>query len=157
MVDFKADERLNTLNHSCAHVMAQAVKHLYPHAKFWVGPVVKEGFYYDIDLGDDVVNDDVIAAIEKEMKKICKEGKKIYRLEKVAPLGGNAHVSDHGIDGLMVLLGVAEHALYYLLVNVDLHDDAVGIAENFIALFVEHVAYRASSRSYMLPSIFTRA
>ena len=50
MVDFKADERLNTLNHSCAHVMAQAVKHLYPHAKFWVGPVVKEGFYYDIDL-----------------------------------------------------------------------------------------------------------
>ena len=42
----------------------------------------------------------------------------------------------------MVLLGVAEHALYYLLVNVDLHDDTVGIAENLIALFVEHVAYR---------------
>ena len=81
MVDFKADERLNTLNHSCAHVMAQAVKHLYPQAKFWVGPVVKEGFYYDIDLGDMAVNDEVIAAIEKEMKKICKEGKKIYRRE----------------------------------------------------------------------------
>ena len=44
MVNFKEDERLSTLNHSCAHVMAQAVKHLYPHAKFWVGPVVKEGF-----------------------------------------------------------------------------------------------------------------
>ena len=81
MVNFKEDERLTTLNHSCAHVMAQAVKHLYPHAKFWVGPVVKEGFYYDIDLGNDVVNDEVIAAIEKEMKKICKEGKKIYRRE----------------------------------------------------------------------------
>ena len=81
MVNFKEDERLSTLNHSCAHVMAQAVKHLYPHAKFWVGPVVKEGFYYDIDLGNDVVNDEVIAAIEKEMKKICKEGKKIYRRE----------------------------------------------------------------------------
>ena len=81
MVDFKSDERLNTLNHSCAHVMAQAVKHLYPEAKFWVGPVVKEGFYYDIDLGENAVNDDVIAAIEKEMKKICKEGKKIYRRE----------------------------------------------------------------------------
>ena len=72
MVNFKEDERLTTLNHSCAHVMAQAVKHLYPHAKFWVGPVVKEGFYYDIDLGNDVVNDEVITAIEKEMKKICK-------------------------------------------------------------------------------------
>ena len=81
MVDFKADERLNTLNHSCAHVMAQAVKHLYPQAKFWVGPVVKEGFYYDIDLGDDIINDEAIAAIEKEMKKVCKEGKKIYRRE----------------------------------------------------------------------------
>ena len=81
MVDFKADERLNTLNHSCAHVMAQAVKHLYPNAKFWVGPVVKEGFYYDMDLGDAVINDEAIAAIEKEMKKVCKEGKKIYRRE----------------------------------------------------------------------------
>ena len=70
MVNFKEDERLNTLNHSCAHVMAQAVKHLYPHAKFWVGPVVKEGFYYDIDLGDNVINDEVIEVIEKEMMKI---------------------------------------------------------------------------------------
>ena len=41
------------------------LSNLYPHAKFWVGPVVKEGFYYDIDLGNDVVNDEVIAAIEK--------------------------------------------------------------------------------------------
>ena len=81
MVNFKEDERLTTLNHSCAHVMAQAVKHLYPHAKFWVGPVVKEGFYYDIDLGNDVVNDEVIAAIEKEMKKVIKENPPIERYE----------------------------------------------------------------------------
>ena len=81
MVNFKEDERLSTLNHSCAHVMAQAVKHLYPHAKFWVGPVVKEGFYYDIDLGNDVVNDEVIAAIEKEMKKVIKENPPIERYE----------------------------------------------------------------------------
>ena len=50
MVNFKENEQLNTLNLSCAHVMAQAIKHLYPNAKFWVGPVVAEGFYYDIDL-----------------------------------------------------------------------------------------------------------
>ena len=81
MVDFKNDERLNTLNHSCAHVMAQAIKHLYPQAKFWVGPVVTEGFYYDVDLGDAVIKDEDIPAIEKEMKKVCKEGKKIYRRE----------------------------------------------------------------------------
>ena len=61
--------------------MAQAVKHLYPQAKFWVGPVVEEGFYYDIDLGDQVINEDDIAKIEKEMKKIAKDGKKIIRKE----------------------------------------------------------------------------
>ncbi len=81
MVNFKEDEQLNTLNHSCAHLMAQAIKHLYPHAKFWVGPVVSEGFYYDVDLGDDVIRDEDITAIEKEMKKIAKTGKKIYRRE----------------------------------------------------------------------------
>ena len=74
MVNFKEDEQLKTLNHSCAHLMAQAIKHLYPQAKFWVGPVVAEGFYYDVDLGDDVIRgEEDLAAIEKEMKKIIKE------------------------------------------------------------------------------------
>ena len=81
MVDFKENEQLNTLNHSCAHVMAQAIKHLYPQAKFWVGPVVSEGFYYDVDLGNDVIKDEDIPKIEKEMKKICKDGKRIVRQE----------------------------------------------------------------------------
>lgn len=81
MSDFLNDKDLNTLNHSCAHVLAQAVKHLYPHAKFWVGPVVEEGFYYDIDLGDQTISDDDLPKIEKEMKKICKDGKRIVRHE----------------------------------------------------------------------------
>ncbi len=61
--------------------MAQAIKHLYPQAKFWVGPVVAEGFYYDVDLGDDVIRDEDIPKIEKEMKKVAKSGKKIIRKE----------------------------------------------------------------------------
>lgn len=81
MIDFRKDEQLSVLNHSCAHVMAQAVKHLYPQAKFWVGPVVEEGFYYDIDLGDDVIRDEDLAKIEKEMKKCCKADKRIVRTE----------------------------------------------------------------------------
>ncbi|MEG0275898.1 MAG: threonine--tRNA ligase [Coprobacillus sp.] len=81
MIDFKENEQINILNHSCAHVMAQAIKHLYPSAKFWVGPVVTEGFYYDVDLGDDVIKDEDIPLIEKEMKKICKDGKRITREE----------------------------------------------------------------------------
>lgn len=81
MINFKENEQLSTLNHSCAHVMAQAIKRLYPNAKFWVGPVVTEGFYYDVDLGDDVIKDEDIPKIEKEMKKICKDGKRIVREE----------------------------------------------------------------------------
>ena len=81
MLNIKEDEKLSVLNHSCAHLLAHAVKHLYPEAKFWVGPVIEEGFYYDIDLGDNVVTDEVLTKIEKEMKKISKDNKLIKRLE----------------------------------------------------------------------------
>lgn len=81
MINFKEDKDLMPLNHSCAHMMAQAVKHLYPNAKFWVGPVIESGFYYDMDLGDVVVTDEIIANIEHEMKKIAKDGKRIVRKE----------------------------------------------------------------------------
>lgn len=81
MKEIKNDERLNKLNHSCAHLLAQAVKHLYKDAKFWVGPVIEEGFYYDIDLGDEVIKEEDLPRIEKEMKKIAKDGKRIVRHE----------------------------------------------------------------------------
>ena len=81
MINIKEDEHLHVLNHSCAHLLAQAVKHLYPHAKFWVGPVITDGFYYDIDLGDDVLHEEDLAKIEKEMKKLAKDGKRIVRHE----------------------------------------------------------------------------
>lgn len=81
MINIKEDEHLHVLNHSCAHLLAQAVKHLYPHAKFWVGPVITDGFYYDIDLGGDVLHEEDLPKIEKEMKKIAKDGKRIVRHE----------------------------------------------------------------------------
>lgn len=81
MINIKENEDLNRLNHSCAHLLAQAVKHLYPNAKFWVGPVIEEGFYYDIDLGDNVITEEDLPKIEKEMKKISKDGKRIVRHE----------------------------------------------------------------------------
>ena len=64
MINIKESE-LNTLNHSCAHLLAHAIKHLYPNAKFWVGPVIENGFYYDIDLGDEKVTIDDLPKIEK--------------------------------------------------------------------------------------------
>ena len=81
MENIKENKELNIMNHSCAHLMAQAVKHLYKDAKFWVGPVINEGFYYDIDLGDKVIKDEDLPLIEREMKKISKDGKRIVRHE----------------------------------------------------------------------------
>ena len=81
MINIKNDEKLSIKNHSCAHLLAQAVKHLYPNAKFWVGPVIESGFYYDIDLGDNTITNEDLPKIEKEMKKLAKDGKRIYREE----------------------------------------------------------------------------
>ena len=81
MINIKENEKLSIKNHSCAHLLAQAVKHLYPNAMFWVGPVIEEGFYYDIDLGEDVIKEEDLPNIEKEMKKISKDGKRIVRRE----------------------------------------------------------------------------
>ena len=81
MINIKENEKLSIMNHSCAHLLAQAVKHLYKEAKFWVGPVIEEGFYYDIDLGDKTLTDEDLPKIEREMKKISKDGKRIIRHE----------------------------------------------------------------------------
>ncbi|MEG1015704.1 MAG: threonine--tRNA ligase [Bacilli bacterium] len=79
MINIKENEKLSIINHSCAHLLAQAVKHLYPGALFWVGPVIDDGFYYDIDLGNDAIKEEDLLKLEKEMKKISKDGKRIYK------------------------------------------------------------------------------
>ena len=81
MINIKENEELSKMNHSCAHLLAQAVKHLYPKALFWVGPVIEDGFYYDIDLGDEVITEVDLPKLEHEMKKISKDGKRIVRHE----------------------------------------------------------------------------
>ena len=81
MINIREHERLNVMNHSCAHLMAHAVKNLYPQAMFWVGPVITDGFYYDIDLGGDAIREEDLPKIEAEMKKLSKDGKRIVRVE----------------------------------------------------------------------------
>ena len=67
------EEELHVIRHSAAHIMAQAIKRLYPDAKFAYGPANEKGFYYDVDLGDIKLSDSDLTAIENEMKKIVKE------------------------------------------------------------------------------------
>lgn len=81
MINIKEDKNLNMLNHSCAHLLAHAVSRLYPHAMFWVGPVIEDGFYYDMDLGEDKITESDLDRISKEMKKIVKSDKRITRIE----------------------------------------------------------------------------
>ncbi len=68
-----AEEELHVLRHSAAHIMAQAIKRLYPQADFAFGPATQNGFFYDVDLGDTKLAPEDLEAIEKEMKKIVKE------------------------------------------------------------------------------------
>lgn len=75
------DEELHVLRHSAAHILAQAVKRLYPEARFGYGPANDNGFYYDIDLGDAKISEDDLPTIEAEMKKIVKENLKFTVFE----------------------------------------------------------------------------
>ncbi len=76
------EEQLYAMRHSLAHITAQAVQHLWPEAKFGVGPVVENGFYYDIDLGDIKISEDDFKRIEKEMRGIIKRDFPFERSEK---------------------------------------------------------------------------
>ena len=67
------------LNHSCAHLLAQAIKELYPNAMFGVGPAIDEGFYYDLDLGDVKLTEEDLVKIEKKMKAIAEGNAEIER------------------------------------------------------------------------------
>ena len=67
------EEELHVIRHTAAHVMAQAIKRLFPQADFAFGPATQNGFYYDVDLGDTKLTQEDLDAVEKEMKKICKE------------------------------------------------------------------------------------
>lgn len=76
------DQQLHAMRHSLAHITAQAIQHLWPEAKFGVGPVVENGFYYDIDLGDKKISEEDFSRIEKEMRTIIAADYAFERTEK---------------------------------------------------------------------------
>ena len=77
---FEDEEGKDVFRHTSAHILAQAIKRLYPEAKFAIGPTVENGFYYDIDLEHRLTNED-LEKLEKEMKKIAKEDIAVERYE----------------------------------------------------------------------------
>ncbi|WP_262733608.1 threonine--tRNA ligase [Gaetbulibacter sp. NE] len=77
------DEGKKAFWHSSAHILAQAIEELYPSAKLWVGPAIENGFYYDIDLGDDVISDKDFKRIEDKMLEIAR-GKHDFKMRSVS-------------------------------------------------------------------------
>ena len=159
MINIKEDEKLNVLNHSCAHLLAQAVKHLYPNAKFWVGPVIDSGFYYDIDLGDEVIKEEDLPKIEKEMKKISKDGKRIYREELSREEALDKFANDpYKVDLINNMSDDTVISCYTQGDFTDLcrgpHVDTVKILKNFKLLKVSGAYYKGDSKNKMLQRIY---
>ncbi|MCQ2584315.1 MAG: threonine--tRNA ligase [Treponema sp.] len=115
------DENLQIVRHSCAHVMAEAVLHLYPNTKIAIGPAIDTGFYYDFDFGEVKISDSDFGAIEKEMRKIlagnhdfvCKEVTKEealklfadqpYKIELINDLPDGEKITTYEQDGYLDL------------------------------------------------------
>ena len=159
MIDIRKDERLSILNHSCAHLLAQAVKHLYPKAKFWVGPVIAEGFYYDIDLDGYTLTNEDLEKISKEMKKIAKDGKRIYREEISKEDALNKFKDDpYKIDIINELPEGEVISCYTQGDFTDLcrgpHVDSVKECKNFKLLKVAGAYYKGDSNNKVLQRIY---
>ena len=124
MINFKEDKDLMPLNHSCAHVMAQAVKHLYPEAKFWVGPVVEEGFYYTagkirnvpVSIGgtkwipdlpiESVIKEELEEILRKEINEVDKAIELLlYTMKKQIFIDGNKRTSVIFINHYLISKG----------------------------------------------------
>ena len=78
-MDKQSPEALEVLNHSTSHLLAEAIQELYPKALFGFGPAIENGFYYDIDFGDETITDEDFAKIEKKMHELAGKDEKIIR------------------------------------------------------------------------------
>src|SRR6476620_7599995 len=96
-------EGKNTFWHSSAHLMAEAVESLFPGAKFWVGPPVENGFYYDMDLGDRKMTEEDMGKLEKKMNELAKQNN-IYTRKEISKKDAVKYFSDKGDEYKLDLL-----------------------------------------------------
>ncbi|MBR3841411.1 MAG: threonine--tRNA ligase [Erysipelotrichales bacterium] len=159
MINVKENEQLSILNHSCAHMMAQAIKRLYPNTLFWVGPVISEGFYYDMDLQGEVIREEDLEKIEKEMKKIAKDGKRISREELTREQALEMFANDpYKIDLIENMEDSTTITCYRQGEFVDLcrgpHVETVKLLKNFKLLKVNGAYYKGDSKNKMLTRVY---
>lgn len=149
---------LTFLNHSAAHLMASAVLKLYPGAKFGVGPAIKEGFYYDIDLGENKISDEDFPKIEKIMKKMVAENLEITG--QVVSYDEALEIFKHDKYKLEMIeeFKSEEITIYSHNEFTDLcrggHVDNMGIIKHFKLLSVAGAYWRGDSKNKMLTRIY---
>jgi len=103
LLTWSDDEGKSTFWHSSAHLMAEAVESLFPGVKFWVGPPVENGFYYDMDLGDRKMNEEDLAKLEKKMNELAKQNNSYVRKE-ISKNDAVKYFSDKGDEYKLDLL-----------------------------------------------------
>lgn len=156
-------EGLFTLRHTCSHVLAQALAHLYPGIKFAIGPAIDTGFYYDVD-SDHVFSQDDFDAIEKEMAKIIKENlpleKKVVSREEALAYFKENH-QDYKVMLIEDLPEDAEISLYTQGDFTDLcagpHVRSTGKIKAFKLMTVAGAYWRGDERNKMLQRIYGTA
>ncbi|MEP6711476.1 MAG: threonine--tRNA ligase [Ferruginibacter sp.] len=94
----------STFWHSTAHLMAEAVETMFPGVKFWVGPAIDRGFYYDMDLGDRQMTEDDLAKLEKKMSELAKQNN-AYQRKEISKADALKYFSDKGDEYKLDLLG----------------------------------------------------
>ena len=150
-------ESYHVLNHSTSHLMAEAIHNLYPNAKFGFGPAIEEGFYYDVDFGEDKVTEADLPAIEKEMKKLAASGnpfirKEVSKQEALELFKDNEYKKEliEGIDGTITI--------YYQGKFFDLcagpHVEKVSQIQHFKLLSVAGAYWRGDVKNKMLTRIY---
>lgn len=156
-------EGLFTLRHTASHVMAQAIQHLFPGAKFAIGPAIDDGFYYDLD-SDHVFSQEDFAAIEKEMSKIAKEN--IPLVKKVLPRDeALQYFKDKGQDyKVMLIEDLPEEETISLYEQGDFtdlcagpHMKSTGKVKTFKLMTVAGAYWRGDSKNKMLQRIYATA
>ena len=145
------------LNHSTSHLMAEAISHLYPDAKFGFGPAIEEGFYYDVDFGDKQITDADFPAIEKEMHKIAAQNAKFERIE-VSKEEAKKLFKDNpyklelieGIEGQITIYKQGE----WFDLCAGPHVESTGKIQNFKLLNIAGAYWRGDSKNKQLVRIY---
>ncbi|GIN22108.1 threonine--tRNA ligase [Siminovitchia fordii] len=156
-----SEEALEVLRHSTAHLMAQAVSRLYPDAKFGVGPVIENGFYYDMDLEDSLSPDD-LPVIEKEMKKIINENLEIVRKEVTRDEAKKLFAHDEYKQELIDAIPADEKVTIYEQGNFydlcrGVHVPSTGKIKFFKLLSIAGAYWRGDSNNKMLQRVYGTA